>query len=190
MCATLDVKLMKVEAFSCAKSGSGDSTLPSPKLDRRSLLQSEKPLDARGPETTFDPLLAHLHIRLHQEHERYLSTSLSHSQHDPYAAQSWKAPNGEERQQTTLEQLGHGQQSQDDDYRFYKDVDLKAVESDALQLQDEKEVSAQNTDRNMRDDREDGLREAIRGIYRIWRAQSGSEDPSNFIDIVKDVLEI
>ncbi|KAF8509840.1 hypothetical protein JB92DRAFT_3144595 [Gautieria morchelliformis] len=161
--------------------GSGDSTVPSPRLEKRRLA-SEKLPDARSSETT-DPLVAHLHLRLQQENG-FLSPRFSRPQYDSNSGKSKETPINERVRQEYSKRIGNGQLLHDE-YGFPKDDGMEAVDGASEQMRESpKGVVKTGT----RGDREDGVREAIRGIYRLWKAQSGSEDAESFLDIVKDSL--
>ena len=146
--------------------------------------------DARGPETAFDPFIAHLQLRLQQENG-FVNSPISSPQHFSHATKSEETPFSEQPLQTVSEPVSTGKLGQGDDYGLPKVDDLKMVETNASEQMGEKDVrSTQATVRSCRDDGENGLREAIKGLYRLWKAQSGSEDAGTFIDIVKDTLEI
>lgn len=165
--------------------------MPSPRLERRRLTQNHKPPEARGPETTFDPLVAHLHLRL--QRERAIDPSLSRNYNGSRVAAYEDATSGDDYLRTRSEQLEDDQQMQGDDYDdhgFPNDSGSNVVEPSALQTTRVKDMNTQDIGENAQDSREDGLRETIRGIYRMWRALSGSEDPGIFVDIVKDALEM
>ena len=148
-------------------------------------MQDQISPETRGPETTFDPFVVQLHLRLQEN--GLLNPPLSSPQHGSHSANSEETPFSQEPRQTVSEPVRTAKLAQVGDDGSSKDDRLNVTETSAREQMREKGVTAIS---GCEEDREIGLREAIKGIYRLWKAQSGSEDASTFIDIVKDTLEI
>jgi hypothetical protein len=147
-------------------------------------LAPDKPPDSRSSETTFDPLVAHLHFRLQQENG-FLSPR-SRPQYGSNADKSEETPINERAGQENSKRIGNGQLLPDDEYGFPKDDIMEAAEP----MRENDASPKRMVETTTRGDSEDGVREAIRGIYRLWKAQSGSKDAESFLDIVKDSLHM
>lgn len=152
--------------------------MPSPEFEKRRLVQHQELPHARGPETTFDSIVARLHLQLQQENGYADLSSSQDNTHTSGEVLSREEP-----------LAGTGELTQNLNPGFLRDDGSDVVATDAPEQMREKDLSTQRTVASG-EDRENGLREAIRGIYRLWIAQSGPTDAATFLNIVKETLEI
>ncbi|KAF8591855.1 hypothetical protein K439DRAFT_608735 [Ramaria rubella] len=156
--------------------GSGDSTVPSPRHEKDRSHHRTAP-DSRGPETTFDPLVAHLHLRLQNENG-LLSPRFFHPESSP-SPQSAKEDGDILDSDPASGEVGAV--SLESDHQLEND-DSKPNEPEVL-VGGSSDVAVKNDDN-------EGLKEVVRGLYRMWRTESGSDDAGAFVEIVKNALNI
>lgn len=157
------VKRSKFAKSGIRLSGSGDSTVPSPRPSKQSI---PPPTETHG-RTEPDPFLANLHLRL-QSGNGFLSPKYTGSErsHSP---------------QPTGSVLGiDSSDNIHNEYGFSDIPEITTRNRDEQSNASIVEVPAV--------DGEPGLGEIIKGIYHMWKGGSEARGEEEFIKIVKDVL--
>lgn len=162
--------------------------------DKHRRLQIQNQSDPQGLDHA-DPLIAHVHLRLHRQEKEPINHSFSsHCLERPDPPES---PNEAGiRLDATLCPPGSSQwhEQDDNDYGFPRINDLKMIGSNASHMSYEDgmytvgaTVTATEKNGNVREN--GGVTEAVRGIYRMWKAQTPSATTGAFVEMVKLALE-
>jgi hypothetical protein len=157
--------------------GSGDSTVPSPRAEKKDSTHHHgiQFPGERGPDTAFDPFVANLHLRL-QRKDSFLSPRYSHSDGSYSPQPTDEPPQEKSAPQSDLCDASHstmlGQSS----------LDICGSNSCAMHARSVTEDDGKSQD-------SEGLKEVVRGLYSMWKKQTGLTDPERFISIVKEALE-
>jgi len=172
--------------------GSGDSTVPSPAPDKTRFPPNQKQPVPRGVDAS-DPLIAHLHLRLENG---LLSPRFDHPQSEyapsPQSAAKFDVHLHADSGMSSTAIDGH--ECEDAGYGFPRVSELKMVGPDSSGMTCEKDLCAMEAAAEKRSDagKADGaVGEAVRGIYRMWKAQTLSGDTGSgaFLNIVQSALE-
>jgi len=170
-------------SYAVVHAGSGDSTLPSPRAEKQSFNHNDVPLpNARGPDTTFDPFVANLHLRL-QRKDNFLSPRYSHSDRS-----CSPPPANEPPEENSPPQGDFGEEFSDVSPLTMigpSGLDMMCDSNSCAMLV--QELSVTEGDDKAQDSK--GLKEVVRGLYGMWKTQTGLTDPEQFISIVKEALE-
>lgn len=160
--------------------GSGDSTVPSPRPEKQT--QPEYSPNARGPETAFDPFIANLHLRLQRENGR-VSGKSSPQSHSPQPVNNVgvdeaSSPGDEERS-------CNGDFPHISKLTWLGESNAWVCGTNGCGKGLPELVPETKSDNQL----EQGLKESVRGLYRMWTTGFGTNDKEAFITIVKDALE-
>ncbi|KAF8516194.1 hypothetical protein BU17DRAFT_93023 [Hysterangium stoloniferum] len=163
--------------------GSGDSTVPSPRAEKKTFTHDDVPLpSARGPDTAFDPFVANLHLRLQQKDD-FANPRYSHSD------RSYSPPPVNELPQERSPPQGDPGEAFPDVARLMmigqSGLDMMCNSKSCAMLAQESSVT--KGDDRAQDSK--GLKEVVRGLYSMWKTQTGLSDPEQFMSIVKEALE-
>ncbi|GJJ09665.1 hypothetical protein Clacol_003889 [Clathrus columnatus] len=146
--------------------GSGDSTVPSPRLHKQSVPNLP---ETHGDRSEFDPFLANLHLQL-QSKTGFLSPRYSGSERSRSPQPVDTLPGDD------IADITHNK------YGFSDTPEIRAPDAGGSPGINVSEVLS---DDNMDDG---GLKETIRNLYHMWKGDSRTKNEGGFVNVVKDAL--
>jgi len=155
--------------------------------------------NTRGPETMFDPFVANLHLKL-QRVNGFLSPHYTPSERGPSPE-----PEPEPEPSAPKEQEATQEEKEDDccDFPHISKMKMMGVSGEGMTCMngfctiggfaDFKDMPEEEEEEPvLEEDKNEGLRDAVRGLYRMWKTSkstSSSNDTATFLSIVKDALD-